>query len=317
MPPLTYLASADIAACGIVLPEVVAAVRAAFLRLGHQQAITGEPLHLRVASGAGFSAKGGVLLAEGVAVIKLYGNVPDNATRGLPDFNPLIVLSDVATGLTLAIMDGSWQTAVRTAAITAVAAQILAPASARRLGLIGSGKQACAHYDVLRLQHPLSEVTIFSRNAQTAQALARKARADGLQARVCAAPGAAVEGQDIVVSTIPKKTTSPTGMLDASRLAPDAFASMVDMGFSWNRRSLAALDFVISDEIDPATRRSRESLNHAGPFDADLAQVMAAPNHPRGRSALIFAGSGLADAAVGELIWRRARERNLGTVLPR
>ncbi|MGC4027516.1 MAG: hypothetical protein QM696_01400 [Steroidobacteraceae bacterium] len=317
LPALMYLGASDIAACGIGLPEVVAAVRQAFVRLGQRQAAIGAPLHLRLDSGAHFCAKGGALPIEGVAVIKLFGNVPDNGRRGLPDYNPLLVLHEVQTGLVLAVMDGAWLTAVRTAALTATAAQVLAPVPARRLGLIGSGRQAHAHYDVLRLQHPLAELTVFSRNGQTAGELVRRAQADGYGARACSTPEAAIEGQDIVVSTIPKNMVASTGMLDARRLAPQAFVSMVDMGFSWQPSSLEAFDLVVSDEIDPVTRESREQLNHHGPFDADLAEVLRTPPAPRGRAAFIFAGSGLADAAVAELIWRRARERGLGTPLRR
>jgi ornithine cyclodeaminase/alanine dehydrogenase len=48
---------------------------------------------------------------------------PRNSDRGLPQINGLVTMLDSETGLPVAIMDGNWITAVRTAGISAVAAK--------------------------------------------------------------------------------------------------------------------------------------------------------------------------------------------------
>lgn len=94
---------------------------------------------------------------------------------------------------------------------------------------------------------------------------------------------------------------------------------MVDMGFAWVRESLAGFDTLVTDEFDAGTRRSRETLNYAGTFDADLAGVLAQPllagTPARQRQALVFAGAGLADAAVAAALYRRAVQQDAGVPL--
>src|SRR5215203_1857741 len=83
-------------------------------------AATNRKLTLPAGPEANFAGKGGVLLDEGYAAVKWYGYIGNNARRGLPDFSPLLILSSTETGLPLAVLDGRWIPAVRTASITAV-----------------------------------------------------------------------------------------------------------------------------------------------------------------------------------------------------
>lgn len=318
MPPLIYLGSRDVAACEISVAEVTAAVRDAFLASSRGQVVLGDALHLRLPNGTAFSAKGGLLTEQGVAAVKWYGIVPGNRQRGLADFNPLLMLNEVETGLTLAIIEGDWITAVRTAAISATAAGLLARPESASLGLIGSGRQAWAHFEVLRQQYPLRHLSIFSRNADTAGELATEAERHGLSTQVCTEARQAVAGHDIVVSTVPRRS-KPIGFLDAGWLEPHAFAAMADLGYAWSADTLRSIDFLVSDELDETTGMSPEHLNFTGPFEASLASLLSGkrPIPAAGRSALIFAGTGLADVALAALVYRRAKEQGRGLQLER
>jgi len=105
-------------------------------------------------------------------------------------------------------------------------------------------------------------------------------------------------------------------MLRTEWLAPGAFVSMVDMGHAWVESTLRDFDRLVTDEYEPAKRCTHEPLRFTGPFYADLETLLAAPPAGgAGRSALIFAGSGLADAATAAAVYRVARERGIGTEL--
>src|SRR5579875_2767871 len=58
--------------------------------------------------------------------LKLLTSVSDNATRGLPRSLATVLLLDATSGQTLAIIEGSWLTAVRTGAVSGLATQLLA-----------------------------------------------------------------------------------------------------------------------------------------------------------------------------------------------
>ena len=95
---------------------------------------------------------------------------------------------------------------------------------------------------------------------------------------------------------------------------------MVDLGYAWDRDSLRALDVVVTDELDPATRRPMEALNYDGEYTAELSELVAGRAMPvtaaDSRKALIFGGTGLADAAAAVAVYRRALERRIGRLLP-
>ena len=77
-----------------------------------------------------------------VSVLKTVGLSPGNAARGLPHIGGVIVVHDGESGLPVAILDAEHITAVRTAAISLVAARRLACAESESIGFIGCGVQA-------------------------------------------------------------------------------------------------------------------------------------------------------------------------------
>nr|MBP7423918.1 hypothetical protein [Sulfuritalea sp.] len=56
---------------------------------------------------------------------KLITQVPGNPARGLPTMIATLLLLDPATGVPLAVMDATWLTELRTAAVSAVATRAL------------------------------------------------------------------------------------------------------------------------------------------------------------------------------------------------
>lgn len=74
--------------------------------------------------------------------MKWIGSFPSNRDRGIPRATALIVLNDPHTGLPIALMEGSVISAVRTGAMTGVAAKYLARPDASSVGIIGTGVQS-------------------------------------------------------------------------------------------------------------------------------------------------------------------------------
>ncbi|WP_210491142.1 ornithine cyclodeaminase family protein [Patulibacter sp. SYSU D01012] len=78
-------------------------------------------------------------LGDGVAMLKWISSFPGNPAKGLATVQGVVVLSDAETSVPLAMLDARAVTALRTGAVAAVAAQALAPAEARTVGIVGSG----------------------------------------------------------------------------------------------------------------------------------------------------------------------------------
>ena len=156
---------------------------------------------------------GGVLLAMPCALdaepralgAKIVSVFRGNPARGLPTVTSTYVLSDYETGAPLAIMDGSYLTAIRTAAGSAVATRELARPDARSLGVFGTGVQARFHIETIRRVRQLDRVLVSATTAEKGRAFADwVTQTTGIVAEV-AGPGEA-SAADIVATC----TTSPT-----------------------------------------------------------------------------------------------------------
>jgi len=314
-----YLSHADVLRCALAPDEITCAVEAAFRAKALGRAAASRRLNL-AAGAVSFTAKAGVLLDHEYAAVKWYGYVADNARRGLPDFSPMIILSKIETGLPLAVVDGRWITAVRTAAITTAAAGILAKADSRTVGFVACGTQAEANLAALHARFKLERVVAYSRKRQSAERFAAMAQERGLVAEVADDATHVLKEAEIVVTSVPPNS-EPTRFLRASDVRGGAFVSMVDLGFAWDSSDLSAFDAIVTDDFEAGARTSGEKLNYGGEFSADLAELLLVPEQWSGhrgasRTALIFAGSGLADAAAAVAVYRRAVANGIGHKLP-
>ncbi len=144
---------------------------------------------------------------------KLLTVFPDNPGAGRPGHQGVVVLFDDQTGSPLAIVDAEAVTALRTAAVSAVATECLARPDACTLALLGTGTQAETHLVGLMDVRPFTRVRVWSRNREHAAAFQRRmAGRVRVVPEPAASPADAVAGADVVCTL----TGSPTPILDAA-----------------------------------------------------------------------------------------------------
>jgi len=190
---------------------VIEAVAAAFAAYSDGQTVT--PLRVGVEP----PGVDGVLLAMPSAIVqpealgaKIVSVFRRNPARGLPTVTSIYALSDYQTGAPLALMDGGYLTAIRTAAGSAVATRALARADAQTLGVFGTGVQARFHVETIRRVRALSEVRVSGTSTDKSAAFARwVTETAGLPAR--AASPRETSAADIVAAC----TTSPSPVVIA------------------------------------------------------------------------------------------------------
>lgn len=254
--------------------------------------------------------------------LKAVTVIPGNPARGLDAHQGLVTLFDGETGVPVAILDASAITAVRTAAVTAVATGLLARHDARTLAILGAGTQARAH--LRALGRGFEQVYVYAPTTAHAEALVEQVGAG--RARLSVAPSAedAVREADVVVTA----TSAREPVLRRAWLKPGAHVNAVGASTPQAR------------EIDTATVAasalfcdSRESLRHeAGEFSLAVSEgLITGIEHVRGEVGEVLAGLapgrrddveltlfrslGLAveDLAAAELAVAVARERGIGT----
>ena len=317
---ILFISDADVVAMDLAPPALADAVAAALAAKAAGETVDRPKLGLYPEPGTFFQAMAAVTATPPYAGIKWTGVVHDNDARGLPHIAPIMLLNDRATGAPVALMDGKWLTTHRTPAITVVGARYLARPDSRSIGFIACGVQARSHLRAFRAAFPLDRVVAYSRRRATAEAFAAEVGAPGLAVEVAGCARAAVEGLDIVISSVPE-SPGLTPFLDPAWLAPGAFAGMNDVARSWRPEGLGAFDVLATDD-----RAQSESMVEAGRlsanarFDADLTELAAGTRSgrtaPEQRTGLIFSGLALADVAVAGTIFERARATGIGTILP-
>ena len=152
-----------------------------------------------LAEGRMFGVMPGALGERAAFGAKLISVFPDNFAKGVQSHQGIVLLFDPETGAPICIAHAGEVTAIRTAAASAVATDALARPDAHRLAILGYGEQAETHIRAIRHVRPISEVTVWGRSTDRAEAFAaRMAEETGLP--VIAAPDArtAVAQADIV-----------------------------------------------------------------------------------------------------------------------
>ncbi|MEY4442969.1 MAG: hypothetical protein RL442_1969 [Pseudomonadota bacterium] len=136
-----------------------------------------------------------------VAITKLITFVADNPARGLPAIQGDVVVFDARQGQRLRILHGPTVTARRTAAVSLLAAQCLAPQPGGRLLIVGAGVQGRSHLEAFIQGMGVREVLVASRSAASAEALVAHARELGVHADRTEDPDAAMAHCSLVVSS--------------------------------------------------------------------------------------------------------------------
>ena len=157
-----------------------------------------------------------------IAITKLITFVADNASRQLPAIQGDVVVFDAINGQRLCMLDGPTVTARRTAAVSLLAAQLLAPKPDGKLLIVGAGVQGRSHLEAFAQGLGVKEVRVASRSRASAQALVEHAIGLGLQAQV-------VDNADQALAECSLVVTATSAQQIAMRARPrdDAFVCAV------------------------------------------------------------------------------------------
>jgi ornithine cyclodeaminase len=154
---------------------------------------------------------------------KYVNGHPSNHRRGLPTVMAFGVLADVATGAPRLLSELTLTTAIRTAAMSALAARVLARPGSRCMALIGNGAQSEFQALAFRDLVGVRELRLYDTDPAASAKLAANLVGHGLQVRICSSTAEAVRGADIV-------TTITADKANATILTPE----MIEPGMHIN-----------------------------------------------------------------------------------
>ncbi len=169
MSTIRILTAADVAAA-LSMTDCIAAVRSAFAQLSAGQASV--PVRTQWPGQGGTAlVMPAYLSADGGLGAKIVAVFPGNPGRGLPTVNALVTLLQADTGQPVALLDGTYLTALRTGAASGVATDLLAAPDAETLALFGAGAQARTQLLAVCTVRRIRTVWVYDPTPQRAQAL--------------------------------------------------------------------------------------------------------------------------------------------------
>jgi ornithine cyclodeaminase len=251
--------------------------------------------------------------------------VPGNPSRGLDAHQGAVLLSNGETGQLDAVLDASAFTAIRTAAVSAVATRALAREDARTLAIIGAGVQARAHLEAMVLARPFERAFVWSRTPEHASRLAEEA-GTSFPIEPADSGEAAVKEADVIVTV----TSSPEPVLRREWIRDGTHINAVGASIPTSRELDSATVVAATLFVDRRESTENESGDYLMPLRedaigpehirAELGEVLIG-RHPGRTSAdeiTIFKSLGLAieDLAAAQHVVRRAREAGAGTEVP-
>jgi ornithine cyclodeaminase len=315
--PLRVISGSDVrallpmAAAIELMSEVLAAVSAGRAHV---------PLRTTMPVGAAGNRLGlmpGSLEEPAVFGIKLLSLFPGNAAAGLSSHLGLMALFEAHHGQPVALIEASSLTAIRTAAVSAVATRLLAREDAGDLALLGAGEQAASHLQALRLVRPIRRARVWSRNPGHASAFAKT---HGVEAADSIA--VAVAGADIICTL----TGARQPILFGDQVAPGVHINAVgaciptaaEVDTALVAKSRYVVDLRASAEAEAGEYLTALAAGAIGPdhMAAELGEIVAGkkPGREDKREITLFKSLGLAaeDLAAAQFILDRARALDVG-----
>jgi ornithine cyclodeaminase len=261
--------------------------------------------------------------AFGVKVITVF---PGNEGTRYDSHQGAVLLFEPGHGTLAAIMDASSMTAIRTAAVSAVATRLLARPDAGDVALLGTGVQARTHLEAMRAVRTIRRVRAWSRHESHRRAFAEWAgHRYGIEVEIPATAREAVLGADLICTV----TASRTPVVEGAWLSPGTHINAVGASLPDTRE----LDTAAVVRARLFVDRRESALNEAGDFLIPRAEGAISDEHLRGElgdllvgrligredesQVTLFKSLGLAveDVAAAHVVHQEAERRNVGTLV--
>jgi len=258
--------------------------------------------------------------------MKWIAGFPKNPARyGIPRAHALTVLNDAETGVPLAIMDGTYISAMRTGAVTGVGARYLANPDSEVIGIIGCGVQAKTQIMALKAAVPAVRMVkgYDIRKDAANHFLKWVSETMNLKVEAVESPRQAVEGSDIVVTV----TVADEPIVKDSWLKRGSLFAHIGSYQEEEEAVIFNADKVVVDIWEEVLHRGTPLLArlfNAGKITeqrihANIGAIIRGRKKGReNREERIFfspLGLGSEDIGVASLVYREAKKKGLGVPL--
>ncbi len=265
----------------------------------------------------------------GAAGLKIVNIMPENPSKGLPASIGQVLLIDGETGMVKALMDGTYVTALRTAAASGAAFDLFGVRDAKIGAMIGTGSQAMCQLEAMLTARQLKEVRIAARDFSKTKAFVERTRTEfaayDTEIIACADTNEAVKDADLVTLV----TVSATPVCSAENFKPGCTISAVG-AYTYDMQELDPAvfakcgkiyfdseDAVLSESGD-ILRPLDEGILSKEQFTGDIGDYILGkiPGRESDEEIIVFenVGIGALDLMTADRIYKKGNEAGIGTV---
>lgn len=311
----------------IDLNELIAALEQAHIQYSTGNAVMPVRLVVPLPQIQGrITSMPGYLHQDRALGMKVVTYFQDNPKQNLPAILATIMLFSTETGKMIAAMDGGYITAIRTACASALATRTLANPETPVLGILGAGVQARAHIQALTRVRQLQRIKIHSPSGTSAASVKAQLETQcGVSIEVEDSAEAAVRDSDLLVTV----TTAKEPIVRAEWLKPGTHINAVGShrpdlreidGATLQRATVVvdsreAIMAECGDILLALKEGSITQANIRGEIGEVLAGTQAGRRSPSEVTLYKSVGIAIQDVATAQLVYRKALERNVGTVV--
>ena len=265
----------------------------------------------------------------GGLMTKLVSLFPGNSGTSLPTHQALVIVFDAESGEPLALLDGTSITTLRTAAGSALSAELLARPDARTLAILGTGVQARAHAEAMMRVRPIQQIRVAGRNRHRAASLASALQDTlGVDAQAVDTYQQACADADLVCAA----THSPVPVVEREFLKPGV--NVTSVGYNTDGRevdsatvadALVVVESVAAVLAPPPAGCNdlrlpiQEGLIEAGHIHIEIGDLLTGAKAGRisPDQITLYKSVGVAaqDAAAADLVLTAARRQGLGVMI--
>ena len=264
----------------------------------------------------------------GACGLKWVGGFARNDQLDLPNVTGLQVLNDSSTGIPLAVMDCSYLTGLRTAAVSAIIARQCAVRGARTLALVGCGFEGTMHLRYFTDQITTLEEVRLRDIRQLAMTSLKEQAAGEFRGEiiVCEDNESCIKGADVIATC----TNGDEQIIRSEWFKPGAVGVGIEGGCAYTAEALQQADKFIVDDVELAEyfdKIGRDRVTADGqpdpefpggmpPIYATIGEIVAGQKPGRvsdlDRIVAIPIGMAICDVALAHLAYHKALEGNVG-----
>lgn len=131
---------------------------------------------------------------------KYVNGHPSNTKQGLQTVTAFGLLADVQTGYPILLSEMTMLTALRTAAMSALAAKILAPKNPKTMAMIGNGAQSEFQCIAFKTMLGIENINLYDSDSDASKKCAANLANSGLNVTICSSSQDAIEGAQIITT---------------------------------------------------------------------------------------------------------------------